>query len=45
MVLVDHGHGPGARHLRTSARAAAPERAKADFQAAWDAFKAANARG
>jgi hypothetical protein len=34
--------GPARGHMRTSARAATLERAKADFQAAWEAFKAAN---
>jgi hypothetical protein len=29
-------------HMRTSARAAMLARAKADFQAAWEAFKVAN---
>jgi hypothetical protein len=34
--------GPARGHMRASARAATLERAKADFQAAWEAFKAAN---
>jgi hypothetical protein len=35
--------GPARFRVRTGNRAATLEQAKADFQAAWDAFKAANA--
>jgi hypothetical protein len=42
VVLVDHGHGPARFRVRTDSRAATFEQAKADFQAAWVAFKAAN---
>ena len=34
--------GPARGHMRTSARAATLARAKADFQAAWEAFKVAD---
>jgi hypothetical protein len=35
--------GPARLRVRTGNRAATLEQAKADFQAAWEAFKAANA--
>ncbi len=43
LVLVDHGDGAGAVPRAHWHRAATLEAAKADFQVAWEAFKAANA--